>query len=990
MSRQDGPNRSVSVSRSALGSRGRGGLAVWLGLLLLLLAGGALAGGIDVTVADSSLLTVKPREVVTRVFRVTNRTGAPGTFQSQLMLPQGWRAITPDFPFQLAPGASAMRLASFFAPEHTAAGDYRVGFRVVNASLQGPIGGASLSVRVLPVFKLQVDILDLPAVAIVGEPYTAVFQIGNYSNSPLTVGYGAESSRGSKLKPAAGTLTLAPGEARPVEIAVRPVSLKEATHDQIRLTASAPEHGLSDKAERSVETLPRTGAQQEEYYTLNTQFTQRLGASWGGQNAGWGGGQGNGNGGGWGRTGVQGAFQLEWSGSGPVDGSGERFLNFLIRGPDLNQYSIFGQESMVYLDYRGKSFDWGIGNLPFLLSPLTESGVSGVGGRLGWHNDSWRVNAWHVQDWDSNEDWGTGVNGEETGLSIGHAVRPNWWVGVNYLNGNDDEDGAYQVLSLRQQIQLKPDLGLDLELAGSSGELGNGSAVWLDLNKTGTPWRYRLNLLYADPQFAGEYQDENFAHLDLGYSPADSPWSTWGFYRYDQTNQAQQIDRYRYQDRSLYRYRPMTVVVPAQTEQTAGVGAAWRAPDSSRYSAELRYGECRNGQAAGTPFYDVTHVLRLGYGKTFKEQNLSLDSNVEFGRRFDHVTGQQLWAWGYRGSLFWRPSNRWSLGTYLNDTIDPCSGDAYGNNDLPTLGLSAGYMPNDKSSYSVNVQAQQSNGQSQVVANAQYNYRRANGHVIGVQAQYANTLGDDIDNSADANLMVSYTVPIKVATMRRMDIGTLRGQVVDQDTGKGIPNIVLKMDRLVAITDEYGNFTFPSVRRGYYTLNVAGGRLPVGMIPTTPMPMDVDLGTSNEERVKIAYIRGATVTGVVQVYAPDPKLLPSQTFVRTGSGGPLKTPAPTKQDLVPTEGLGGILVEVRQGDRVYRRMTNGNGEFRFAGLLPGTWTVTIDPEALPENASIEESRYTLEVKPSGEAKVEFRVEQRIRSMRMLAPLKVGG
>ena len=87
----------------------------------------------DVTVTDASVLTVKPREIVTRVLRITNSTGAPGTFEERLRLPPDWRAITPEFPFQLAPGATVMRLVSFFAPEHTAAGEYRVGYQVAQS-----------------------------------------------------------------------------------------------------------------------------------------------------------------------------------------------------------------------------------------------------------------------------------------------------------------------------------------------------------------------------------------------------------------------------------------------------------------------------------------------------------------------------------------------------------------------------------------------------------------------------------------------------------------------------------------------------------------------------------------------------------------------------------------------------------------------------------------------------------------------------------------
>jgi hypothetical protein len=983
MSRQGCPISLVASRFRPHGHRRPVGLWSRTGLFVALLLALTLAfarGGVDVTATDVSLLTVKPREIVTRVLRVTNRTGATGTFESRLVLPEGWRAVTPDFPFQLAPGVTAMRLVSFFAPEHTAAGEYRVGYQVLNQASRGVAGGTAFLIRVLPVFKLQVDILDLAPVAIANEPYPAVFQISNYSNAALTVGFAVESSRGSTVKPAVGTLTLAAGESRPVELVVRPPAVTEPVGDEISLTVSAPGQGLSETAKRRVETLPRVGAQADLYHSIPTLFTRRLGMSWGkaggGPDARWSAG--------WNREGLHGNFQLEWSGGGPIDGTGERSLRFLFRGPDLNEATIFGQESWFAIDYQGKEFDWALGNVVFGLSPLTEAGAGGVGARLGWHRDQWRALAWHTQDWGADEGWGSGNTGDQTGLSIQHAVRPNWWVGANYLQVQDDAEGDSQVLSLRQQIQLQPDLALDLEVAGSTGDQGNGMAYWLDLVKLGAPWRYRLNLLYADPNYAGQYQDQNRAHLDLGYTPKNKPWSLWGFYRYDQYNQDQEFYRYQSADRYLYRNQERLVVEPARTEENAGVGASWRVAEGSRYLAELRYGECRNSRDDGALFDDVTHALRLGYGRTFKEQNLSLDASVELGRRFDHLTGETVPAQGYRGSLFWRPSRRLTLGAYVNDSIDPCQGDAAGDSEWPTLGLSAGLYFNEKSSFSLNVQGQQSAGQTQLIANAQYSYRRDNGDIIGVQAQAASGI------NADINLMLSYTVPIQVATMRRTDVATLRGQVFDQESGKGLSNIVLKMERLVAITDERGNFSFPSVPRGVYELQVAGGKLPVGMIPVVPMPVEVDLLNEGEVPVKLPYIRGATIGGVIQVYEPDASLLPSQTFVQVGRGGPPKPLPAAALELKPTHGLGGILVEVKSGEQVYRRLTNGNGEFRFAGLQPGTWTVKIDPAALPDNATIDETSVTLVVKPSAEETVEFKVEQRIRSMRMLPTLKVSG
>ena len=60
------------------------------------------------------------------------------------------------------------------------------------------------------------------------------------------------------------------------------------------------------------------------------------------------------------------------------------------------------------------------------------------------------------------------------------------------------------------------------------------------------------------------------------------------------------------------------------------------------------------------------------------------------------------------------------------------------------------------------------------------------------------------------------------------------------------------------------------------------------------------------------------------------------------------------------------------------------------GLKPGVWTVKRDPAGLPENATIEETSFTVEAKPSADETLKFKVEQKIRSMRLLAPLKVAG
>lgn len=146
----------------------------------------------------------------------------------------------------------------------------------------------------------------------------------------------------------------------------------------------------------------------------------------------------------------------------------------------------------------------------------------------------------------------------------------------------------------------------------------------------------------------------------------------------------------------------------------------------------------------------MTHALRLGWNKGFDKQNLSLDSSVEVGRRLDHVTGATEMAYGYRGSVSWRPSRFFSLSAAINDTIDPCLGISGNTDDSPQVSLGANFTFSARSALSLAVQAQSSDDQNQVIGQAQFSYRRDNGHIIGVQAQYA------AGNQEEANVMLSY------------------------------------------------------------------------------------------------------------------------------------------------------------------------------------------------------------------------------------------
>jgi hypothetical protein len=137
----------------------------------------------------------------------------------------------------------------------------------------------------------------------------------------------------------------------------------------------------------------------------------------------------------------------------------------------------------------------------------------------------------------------------------------------------------------------------------------------------------------------------------------------------------------------------------------------------------------------------------------------------------------------------------------------------------------------------------------------------------------------------------------------------------------------------------------------------------------------------------LPYIEGASIAGQVQLFAPAAELLPSQTFRgrRTEFD---QGPEISRSDLKPSGGIARVLITITDGEETMRRMTNPNGDFQFVGLKPGTWTVSLLSDDLPENATPIDNSYTFELEPGQKAEAAFRVEQRIRRMKMLSPLKV--
>ncbi len=211
---------------------------------------------------------------------------------------------------------------------------------------------------------------------------------------------------------------------------------------------------------------------------------------------------------------------------------------------------------------------------------------------------------------------------------------------------------------------------------------------------------------------------------------------------------------------------------------------------------------------------------------------------------------------------------------------------------------------------------------------------------------------------------LDYAVPLRLPTTRDRSSGSVSGRVVDQETGRAVADVLVRVgDRAVA-TDARGRWAVAGLPPGGYTVEIDPVSAGVGRVVVRPDALKVQVAGGETHDVEVGVSRGAKVTGRLVVTDPE-----------NGS-----------------DGIGGVVVELRGGTELRRRMTDASGAFLVGDLQPGDWTLTVVPDGLPANHALERQATVVTLAPGGEARVTLRAVPRPRALRIVAggDLVLGG
>lgn len=187
--------------------------------------------------------------------------------------------------------------------------------------------------------------------------------------------------------------------------------------------------------------------------------------------------------------------------------------------------------------------------------------------------------------------------------------------------------------------------------------------------------------------------------------------------------------------------------------------------------------------------------------------------------------------------------------------------------------------------------------------------------------------------------------------------GLVKGRVFDQETNKGVPHVILRINEAIAVTDRRGNFIFDSLKPGKYSFTVKKLSLPGDKTTVEGNPRSIDILNGEETYLSVALTGAATLTGKVNVY-PFGKEQQSLYASNENNDSGI---ASEEKELAEGFGLGGVLVVLSNGSETKRRRTDESGQFTFTNLPQGKWRISVKDKYLPANHHLDENSVEVNV-----------------------------
>jgi hypothetical protein len=406
--------------------------------------------------------------------------------------------MPPEGPFRLEPGGQIVRVLVVLVPPDMPAGQFDLGYHVQGRRDPSAIGSFDFSIQVTPIDNLELVVEPRPDMVLAGDSYAVKLRVTNRGNSRITARLTQRSSLADQPTVDATTFALEGGATREIACRVQTEKgLAKQTTNAVTfdVTATSATGKVLTASQASVaQIIPLVSGNRDPLhyfpFQLRTIFLAELGHA--------------------------AQMQGELSGSGSLDEAGKHRVDFILRGPDAQSSTLFGERDEYGASYHGENWDVDLGDRVYALSPLTERHSLGRGAGVQWHNVDTSAGVFYMTTRYRRQ------NTEEFGAFLRHDFTRTFSLQGNFLRktGADQLSGGMlpqNIVSLESHHRGGKLLELHLE-----GGFSRSDSATIDFGYRAEArgelpgkFNYAVEHAHAGPNFYGQYNDTNATYATV-------------------------------------------------------------------------------------------------------------------------------------------------------------------------------------------------------------------------------------------------------------------------------------------------------------------------------------------------------------------------------------------------------------------------------------------------------------------------------------------
>lgn len=900
--------------------------------------------GAEVRLISPLQVVSEPQRIHVLSFLVTNRSGREFRFREEVSLPRGWSLLIPAMSFVLGPGQETSRLLSVQIPIGAAEGRYKVTYTVIADRDPAIRGSDEIDMVVLPVERSDLMAESQPDTLIAGEEFNLGLRLMNSGNNSRVFHLRARlSDSGSTAVLLPSEVALGPGENTEITVAGRVSPRFAGTVLAVNVIAEAEKAGRREEVASAtflLEVISSLRRKPEPYHILPTTLSASATKSSDG--------------------GTSGYFQ--WEGSGYLDEEEERAFSFSFSGPRVDDSYFYSRVDEYWMTYSSPVLGVRLGDQPYGASLLTVSSSYGRGAGLDFKSmarGKWAMGGFQVKNRFSSDNW------KDEGLYLQHNLGEDSWVRLNITRSEEDSTSppgpgtVDSIWSLEARLVPGEDSSIEMEYAKC------------DTDRTGGE--------DDDDAYRFLWQGMTAGRISYAFSKIRAGADFWGYYH-------------------SYDYESGALSFPLGSRLRAGIAASkyrnnigLRSSESDTavqealIQATLEW-NMRNGWFFILGFDDFSREDRLLPARfDHSEQSFWMRLGRSFGQfswsvgpRFsdqkNNLTGESVSAWNATILFSYVPNPNLALSFYYN----------FGDNDV----LRDSYLLRGSSSFGGSISWRIS---PQWTLSAAYSRSgigssgRTESDQLDIIAactlDEGQTITLEVSTSDDeTEYRLTYSIPVGIKTVKKKNVGILRGRVFDGDApgGAGLGNIIVRVGPEAVATGADGSFIFPALPPGLHRIYIDPKSIGYGYTTDRKYPITLEItGGGDPVEMDIGIVKGAVFKGRVILDQPDDNDR-KEGFVQTAGAGEEDRKGPAAR----------VLVELNREDEIARRSTDERGEFIFENIRPGAWNLKFYYSGLPAGYAFETETTTVELAPGDEVEFVNRVIPKKRAIQFIDSGKI--